>query len=87
MVIAKTKFQKPSYYLAVKNGDDAYRTMCIGIDNSDAPRIVEVLLKVFSDADSAEINLPDRLSFDSVISRTISLAAEHLETLLSNLNN
>ena len=87
LVIAKTKFQKPSYYLAVKNGDDAYRTMCISIDNSDAPRIVEVLLKVFSDADSAEINLPDRLSFDSVISRTISLAAEHLETLLSNLNN
>lgn len=87
LVIAKTKFQKPSYYLAVKNGDDAYRTMCISIDNSDAPRIVEVLLKVFSDADSAEINLPDRLSFDSVISRTISLAAEHLETLLSNLDN
>ena len=87
MVIAKTKAQKPSYYLAVKNGDHAYRTMCISIDNSDAPRIVEVLLKVFSDADSAEINLPDRLSFDSVISRTISLAAEHLETLLSNLNN
>ena len=87
MVIAKTKAQKPSYYLAVKNGDQAYRTMCIGIDNSDASELVEILLKLFSDADSAEINLPDRLSFDSVIGRTISLAAEHLETLLSNLDN
>ena len=87
LIIAKTKSQKPSYYLAVKNGDQAYRTMCISIDNSDAPRIVEILLKVFSDDDSAEINLPDRLSFDSVIGRTISVAAEHLETLLSNLDN
>lgn len=87
MVIAKTKAQKPSYYLAVKNGDDVYRTMCISIDNSDAPIIIEVFLKVFSDDDSAELNLPDRFSFDLVIGRTIGVSAEHLEMLLSNLDN
>lgn len=84
MVIAKTNESKPSYYIAVKNGNQAYRTMSVGVDAGGA-NLVELMLNLFTDKDS-EISLPNRLSFDWTIGRTIDITARHLEILLSNLD-
>lgn len=84
LVIVQDKGNRPGYYLAVKNNNLSYRTMEISLDYT-TPAFIRTMLLALSDEDSDFI-LPDELSFNSSITRTIDNAAEHLEALLNNLN-
>ncbi len=85
LIVVKDKGNKPGYYLAVKNNNLSYRTMKIGLDNSK-PAFIKLMLEMLSD-DGDDIDLPDELSFNGIIPRTIDNTAKHLEELLSNLDN
>lgn len=84
LVIVKRKGNNAGFYLAVKNNNDCYRTMKISLDNSK-PAFIKLMLEMLSD-DGDDIDLPDELSFNATIPRTIDNAAKHLEELLSNLD-
>lgn len=85
LVIVQSKGNKADFYLAVKNNDDCYRTMEIGLDYS-TPAFIKLMLEMLSD-DAEDIDLPDELSFNASIARTVDSVAKHLEELLSNLDN
>lgn len=85
LVIVETKDNIPSFYLAVKNYDQAYRTMEIKLD-SGVPGFFQLMVRVLADDDIENVLL-EKLSFDFSISRTIDKAAKHLEELLSNLDH
>ena len=83
-VIAKTKGNKPDYYIAVKNGKQAYRTLHIILE-SDVPKVFELIARMLTDED-VELSLPNQLSFESSFSRTSDGTANDLKILLSNLD-
>lgn len=85
LVIVKRKDNNAGFYLAVKNNNDCYRIMKISLDSSK-PAFIKLMLEMLSD-DGVDIDLPDELSFNATIPRTIDNAAKHLKVLLSNLDN